>query len=71
MHGSDYAYHFGWPRDYELYGNNAPVADVPAHRPLSNAMVARLIAFVHRATPTRSLERRVSFVVVVSGKGGS
>lgn len=53
MHGSDYAYHFGWPRDYELYGNNPPVADVPAHRALSNAMVARLIAFVHSGDPNK------------------
>ena len=51
MHGTDYAYHFGWPRDYQLYGNNPPVADIPAHRELSNAMRARLISFVHSGDP--------------------
>ncbi|KAK0750500.1 Alpha/Beta hydrolase protein [Schizothecium vesticola] len=53
MHGADYAYHFGFPRDYELYGNNPPVADVPAHRALSKAMVARLIAFIHSGDPNK------------------
>ena len=53
MHGVDYAYHFGFPRDYELFGNNPPVADVPAHRELSKAMVARLIAFIHSGDPNK------------------
>ncbi|KAK0657810.1 Alpha/Beta hydrolase protein [Cercophora newfieldiana] len=50
-HGSDYSYWFGWPREYELYGNNPPIANGSSHEALQKAMTTRLISYISTGNP--------------------
>ncbi|GAB1318454.1 Carboxylic ester hydrolase [Madurella fahalii] len=50
-HSSEYSYFLRFPRDYELYGNNPPVANSTSHLALSHGISARLIAYVYNGNP--------------------
>ncbi|KAK4157746.1 hypothetical protein C8A00DRAFT_29283 [Chaetomidium leptoderma] len=51
-HGCEYSYFFRYPREYDLYGNNPPVAaNSSAHLELSHQIPAQLIAYVYAGDP--------------------
>ncbi|KAK4245491.1 lipase 4 [Corynascus novoguineensis] len=54
-HSTEYSYFFRFPRDYELYGNNPPVAKSSSHLALSHAISAMLIAYVYTGDPNSVL----------------
>jgi carboxylesterase type B len=60
-HGSDYSYWFGWPKEYELYGNNPQIGPGIWHEALQRVMTAALISYISTGSPNalkgRSFQR--------------
>jgi hypothetical protein len=51
-HSSEYSYFIRYPREYDLYGNNPPVAaNSSSHLELSHQIPASLIAYVYAGDP--------------------
>ncbi|KAL2159330.1 hypothetical protein VTH06DRAFT_2333 [Thermothelomyces fergusii] len=50
-HSTEYSYFFRFPRDYDLHGNNPPVANSSSHVALSHAISAMLIAYIYTGDP--------------------
>lgn len=50
-HSSEYSYFLRFPRDYDLYGNNPPVANSTSHLALSHGISSKLIAYVYNGDP--------------------
>ncbi|KAK3360620.1 Alpha/Beta hydrolase protein [Lasiosphaeria hispida] len=59
-HSTEYSYFFRYPRDYNLYDNNPPVAaNSSAHLALSHQIPAKLIAYVYAGNPNAIEARNV------------
>ncbi|KAK0631436.1 Alpha/Beta hydrolase protein [Immersiella caudata] len=50
-HGSDYAYWFGWPKEYELHGKHPPIGPGIWHEALQRVMTAALISYISAGDP--------------------